>query len=126
QIVQLRLRQLQHVLAVEGDLPGHARCLDQAQERQRGNGLARSRLADKSQLLARVQRERYAIHHPARAEVDGEIAHLKQTHASPSSTLRGSSASRSASPMRISRRSMTSSTPKVVSEIHQAYRLSFP
>ena len=121
QLAQLLGGHFQDLLPVEQNLPGQARALDQAQRRERSHRLAGSRLADQRQLLPGVEREAHPVDHPTGAEVDAEIAHFEQAHsASPSSTLRGSSASRNASPMRISSSSITTSTAKVDREIHHA------
>ena len=122
--------QLQHGLAVENDFAGELGGFNQTQQRQRGNRLAGTGFPHQRQLFACIQRERHAIHHAPFAEIDAEIAHFQQAHAasppSPSSTLRGSSASRSASPIKISSRSINTSTPNVLSDIHQASRFSLP
>ena len=121
QVVQICSRHGEDITTLEQDLAAQARALDQAQRRERSHRLAGSRLADQRQLLPGVEREAHPVDHPTGAEVDAEIAHFEQAHsASPSSTLRGSSASRNASPMRISSSSITTSTANVDREIHHA------
>ena len=57
----LRLRQ--HLAAVEPDRAGRLRVLDETQDRQRRHRLARPRLADQRELLARIDRERDVVDH---------------------------------------------------------------
>ena len=58
--------------------------IDEPQQREAGDGLARAALADEAQHLARAQRERNAIdrldHAGAREEMRGEVADLEQRH----------------------------------------------
>src|SRR5207302_69449 len=124
---QRLLRRRQHLEALEADAAREPRVLDEPQRGERRDGLAGGRFAHESQLLARVEREGDAVHNLARTEMDAQVLNFEQAHRpSPSSTLRGSSASRRASPIRMRSSSITTSTPKVESEIHHASRLSLP
>ena len=89
----------------------------QLQDRQGRDRLARSRLADQCQRLALVDGEGHLVdckrHTLALPEGDREILHLEKlaTHAK---VFRGSSESRTASPMKTRRDSMTDTTKKPV------------
>ena len=99
----------------------------QAEGGQGGDGLAGAGLAHQGELLARGQVEGDPVHHLPGAEADAQVLDLEQAHgASSAISLRGSSASRRASPTRISSTRVTTSTAKVAREIHQASRLFLP
>src|SRR5207248_9042603 len=124
---------------------------EQLQDRQRGNGFPRAALADKRQGLTAVEREGGALHRldlrraaPA-AEGHAEIADFEQAHRlsdrgriwrarrprsmdahAHRAILRGSKASRTASPIKIRRLSMTASTTKAVMPSHGACKLALP
>ena len=118
---------LQHVPAVKRDAARQARVFDEPQQRQRRHRFARAGFAHQREFLTRLQRERNVVNDPARTEIDAKVLNFEQAHgALPSSTLRGSSASRKASPIRINSSNIITSTPKVVSEIHHASRFSLP
>ena len=76
----------------------------QAHQRERGHGLARTGFSHDAERLARAQRERHVAHHSARSlrrgQVDGEIGDLEQ-HLSAEPAASGSSASRKPSPIRL-------------------------
>src|SRR3954470_15027000 len=125
--MEVSFAEVQDALSVKNDFSGEARRFDQPQSGEGRHGLAGRRFADQRQLLAGVEGEGDTIDGLAPTEVDAELLDLEQAHASsPFSTLRGSSASRRASPMRISRSSVTTSTANVEREIHHASRLFLP
>src|SRR5690606_9588336 len=104
------------------------------QYRQRRHRLAGAGFADDGQGLAALQVERYALHRldraPALAEGDGQVADFEQRHVSESpcqrTVRRGSKASRTASPTKISRLSISASVANAVSPSHGACRLALP
>ena len=100
----------------------------QLQDRQRGNRFARARFADQRQRLALVQAEGDPLHRLdgawARAEEDREVTYFHKRHQPP--PLRGSKASRTASPTKISRLSIKASTKKAVRPSQGAWRLFLP
>src|ERR1044071_4547015 len=101
----------------------------QLQDREGRHRLAGAAFADQRQGLAAVEAERGALHRldrrriAAAAEGDAEIAHLQEAHRL---TLRGSKASRTASPIKIKRLSMTASTANAVMPSQGACRLALP
>ena len=102
----------------------------QLQHRQRADRLSRAGFAHQGQGLALADRERDAAHRlddPVLGpEVHRQIGHLEQAHLRPPTVLRGSNASRTASPMKISRLSMRASTRKAEMPSHGAWRLFLP
>ena len=105
------------LLAVEADAPGRVRRQgigQQLQDRQRGHRLARAALADDGQRAAAVEREGSVadgVECPlAGAEGHAQILDLEQGHQR--KVLRGSNASRTASPANTRSESITASTMK--------------
>src|SRR5690606_12103555 len=102
------------------------------QDRERGDRLARAALADQRERLALVDVERHPAHRLERApldlEVDRQILHFEQAHGAPTQrkVLRGSKASRTASPMKISSDSITAITTKPLMPSQGAWRLFLP
>src|SRR5580704_747066 len=98
-------------------------------DRQCGHRLARAAFADQGEGLAAVEVERDALHrmHRRRAapagEGDAEVAGFEQAHPI---TLRGSNASRTASPTKVKRLSMIASTANEVMPSHGACKLDLP
>ena len=123
----LALGLAQQVVALEADRAARRRGIDQPQHRQRGDRLARARLADERELLARRDRERDVVD-------DASMRRSARSGARPTATgrwrtrhdLRVSKASRSASPMKVSSSSVSTSTAKVGKMIHHASRLALP
>src|SRR5579862_4997744 len=102
---------------------------EQLQDRQRRHGFARAALADQRQRFAAIEGKGNAFYRfdrrraaPA-GEGDAEVANFEEAHGV---TLRGSKASRTASPMKIKRLSMIASTKKAVRPSHGACRLALP
>ncbi|MPL75522.1 hypothetical protein SDC9_21346 [bioreactor metagenome] len=84
------------------DRAGAVRALGQEpHHRQRRHRLARARFADKAEDLARLKVQRDVAQHLGRADADAEAPDRKQAHVSRPRS-RGSSASRSPSPRRLS------------------------
>src|SRR6185369_17326813 len=105
---------------------GDSGVLDQPQQAQRRHCLARARLTHQCELFARCDREVHAVHDLLVAEGNAQALDLEQRWACHASALRGSSASRNASPMKVSSNSVMTSTANVEIEIHQASRLALP
>src|SRR5262249_54240427 len=95
---------------------------------ERGDRLARAALPDQGQGLAPVEVERDAADGPElagrRVERHGEGPHLER--AGGHGVFRGSKASRTASPMKMSRLSMSATTAKAAIPSHGACRLALP
>jgi hypothetical protein len=70
--------QTHQVLAVEADLAGRVRRVDQPQDRQRRDRLARSGLAHQRELLAGGDGERDVVDDGRRAEADRQVADVEQ------------------------------------------------
>src|SRR5665213_2684653 len=129
---QRRLARTDQLLPVEFDAAAGAvprrRIGQQLEDRQRRHRFAGARFADHRQRLALVQIERHALDRlddrAARPEIDRQIAQLEQRHQPP--PLRGSKASRTASPTKISRLSITARTKNAVNPSHGACRLALP
>src|SRR5262249_26434834 len=105
------------------------------QHRERGHRLARPRLADQCDRLSLLDVERDAIDSEglARAlpERDREVLHFKQLvvarlHRNHPNALRGSKASRTASPMKIRSESMVATVKKPARPSHGAWMLALP
>jgi hypothetical protein len=73
-----RLAEPAQVVAVEDDPPRRARAVDEAEHRQRGDRLARARLADEGELLARIDRQRHVVDDRARAEAHRQVLDREQ------------------------------------------------
>src|SRR3569623_1334708 len=114
-------------LLVEQDAAAdHGSAGQEPQDRRRRHRLARSGLADERQRLALLDVERHAahgVHHTIlEPEVDREVLDLEQrAHAT---FFRGSNASRTASPMKISSASIREMVMSPESDSHGAPRLS--
>ncbi len=128
-----RCRRADQLLALEADAAGRMprhRIGQQLQDRQRRHRLARARFADQRQGLAAADVEAHALHRAhgvgAGAEGDREVADLEQRCIAHASTLRGSKASRTASPMNTSSVSISAMTTKAVKPSHGALRLFLP
>src|SRR6516162_5907620 len=134
----LALAQLQQVAALEADRSRGMVCGRIGQElhdRQRGHRLAGARLADQRQSLAApdverdpVDRKRLAL---ALTERDRQVLDLEQQrsrgiHDGHRKVLRGSKASRTASPMKINSDSMVATVRKAVMPSQGAWILSLP
>src|SRR5579864_2475097 len=128
-VTQYRLASPDQFLPVEGDAAGLAmarlRVGQQLQDRERSHRFARSRFADECQRLAFLEAERDAFHClntvgggcESDGEVgDGEKGHVRSAHL----TFLGSNASRTASPMKMRRLSITASTKNAVRPSHGA------
>src|SRR5690606_2945636 len=108
------------------------RIRQELQDRERGDRLARAALADQRERLALVDVERHPPHRLERAaldlEVDRQILHFEQAHGAPTQrkVLRGSKASRTASPMKISSDSITAITSRPLMPSQGAWRLFLP
>src|SRR5690242_618286 len=107
------------------------------QDREGGNTLPRAAFADQSHGLAAVELERDAldgldrVRSGAAGESDAEIADIEKwrrntASGAQSTTLRGSNASRTASPTKIKRLSIVASTKNAVKPSHGACRLDLP
>src|SRR6202012_5811394 len=130
----------EQILAVKADRSAHLGIVQQAQDRQRRDALARSRFPDQRYALATFDCERDVVHCDSVAERHVQVIELQQrpwralhrlfAHWLPparmASEMRVSSALRSASPMKVSSSNIATSTPKVDNEIHHASRLSLP
>ena len=125
-------RAAEHVLgradqavSVEQDATGRiaAPRRQQLKQRQRRQRLAGPALPNERQGLAAFEGEGNAVHDSARSEGNGEIRDFEQAHVG---ILRGSKASRTASPTKISSTSTPPSTTKAVKPSHGACRLSLP
>src|SRR4051794_7312810 len=136
-VAHLAFRQRQQVAALELDRTGRmlrGRIRQQLHHRERGDGFSRPRLADQRHRLALLDIERYVVdreRHPlALTEGDGKVFHLKQffggrVHFYPN-VLRGSKASRTASPMKISSDSMPATVRKPEKPSQGAWILALP
>ena len=98
-------------------------CRQKLQQRQRRERFAGAAFTDQRQRLTAIEAEGHVAHHLAPGKTDGEILNLDQTHFC---TRRGSKASRTASPMKISSVSVPPSTTKAVIASHGDCRLSLP
>src|SRR5690606_32950276 len=133
---QQRLRRVHHFLAAQADAAARmvgARVRQQLQDGHGGDGFAGTAFPHQRQGLALVEREADALDRLygalAAAEADREILHFQQrcTHGLASwKVLRGSKASRAASPMKISRLSITASTVNEAMPSHGAWVLFLP
>src|SRR5207245_6674743 len=98
------------------------------QERERGDGRARAAPAHERHPLVAIDVEGDAAHRPhlavLRVEADGEIAHGEERRVH--RVFRGSNASRTASPMKMRRLSMTASNTKPVRPSQGAWRFALP
>ena len=118
------VRRPDHGLTVQHHSPAaHPPWRQQLQQRERGERLARAALAHQCQRFTPLQGERDIPHHLALAEGHGQPLDRDQTHFS---TLRGSNASRTASPINTSSVSKPPSTRKAVTPSQGACRLSLP
>src|ERR1700677_2096570 len=131
---QFAIRHCQNVAAVEEDLAaGMARggIWQQPHDRLRGDRFARAGFAHQRERLPALQREGDAIDDGvplcALAEGDREIAHVEQRRGDAhENVFRGSKASRTASPMKISRDSINATVAKADSPSHGAEIFDFP
>ena len=104
----------------------------QLQEREGGNRLARAALAHERHGLALLDLERDRAHRLERTafdlEVDREVVDFDQAHGAPAQrkVLRGSKASRTASPMNTNSESITAITTKPLMPSQGACRLFLP
>ncbi len=123
------LGEREKIAALEQDLAGGMRSGgigQQLQDRQRGHRLARAGFADQRHGLALVDVEGDAVGHERVAAVltegDREVLDLEQRigHGAHAKVLRGSKASRTASPTKISSDSMIAMVKKPVSPSHGA------
>src|SRR5690606_30150571 len=134
---QVPLVMIEQVLALEQHLAGRMagrRIGQELEDRQGGHRLARAGFADQRHGLALGDVEGHAIDGKrflaSLAEEDGEVANGKErfqrrVHPQPK-VLRGSKASRVASPMKISRDSISEITKKPVRPSQGARRLFWP
>ena len=95
----------------------------QLQQRQRRQRFAGPGLADQRQGFTAIEIERHVIDHAFGTERDREMLNLQQTHAVGSRL--GSNASRTASPMKISKVRTPPSTTNAVMPSHGACRFDF-
>src|SRR6516225_3035368 len=134
----LVLRQRQQVATVEADAAGGmggCRIRQQFQDRQRRHRFSGARLANQCHALAAPDLERDAIDRKRAAgllvERHREIADVEQrlvggVHADHLNVLRGSKASRTASPMKINSDSMIATEKKPVKPSQGAWILALP
>ena len=132
------LGQCQQISPVEQGLTAELGFAHQPQQTERSHGLARAGFAHQRQLFPSAHIKAHAMHHLLAAKAHLEVTHGQQRlwilvwlHHAPSfaslaCALRGSSASRSASPIKVSSSKVMTSTPKVDSEIHHASMLFLP
>src|SRR6185437_9537135 len=103
------------------------RCRQELQDRQRGDGFAGAGFANERQRLALVERERCAFYRRERAfgqgKIHAEIFDFEEGHQPP---FRGSKASRTASPTKISRLSIKARTKNAVKPSQGACKLPLP
>src|SRR5204862_3653874 len=69
----LRLAVRAQVVAGEDDSPRRGRAIDEAEHRQRGDRLARARLADEGELLAGVDRQRDVVDDDKGSETNRQV-----------------------------------------------------
>src|SRR5262249_12386823 len=113
------------LLARKAGDAGDVRVLRQTKQAQRGDRLAGTGLADQRELFPLGDLEVDAMHDLLAAECDAKPLDVEK-RLRHRSAFRGSRASRKASPMKVSSISVTTSTPKVESEIHHASMFALP
>src|SRR4029077_17626538 len=136
-VADLALRQAEQLLPLEVDRAGRMarrRIGQQLHHGERGHRLARAGFTDQRHGLALLQLERDAIDREqlplALTEGDGEIAdgeeRCESVHDAHPNVLRGSNASRTASPMKISSESMKATVMKPHSPSQGAWMFALP
>src|SRR3954453_4128015 len=132
-IAKPALARRQHVLPLEQHLTRRlAGKSEQANDRQRGHRFSRSGFANERQRAPAFQCKRNVIDRDrlafALTKRDGEIADVEERlrHHPRSKVLRGSKASRTASPVKTKSDSMIAMTMKPVRPSHGACRFDFP
>src|SRR5688500_955097 len=110
--LHLRLALVEQLPALQADAARDARARRQAQDGERRDRLAAARLADEGQTLARAHAQAQPIDDALASEMNADVVELEQRRHCDRSGMelrkrRVSSASRSASPMKVSRSNVT-------------------
>lgn len=117
--VEGRLGGADQLRTVEPDRAAYGRRVrQQAEDGERRDGLARARLADDAEDFTALQLEADTAYGGAAGEVDREVAYFENGRHERASPEVGSNASRSASPMRLTARTNTTSRPAAKKNIH--------